>query len=74
MTATEETPALLMQWRRNSEGDLRLWIHDRAGWTHYLSHPFYKPDIETFSGFATAQRLLKCGYSYIPTTDKGDLT
>lgn len=58
-----------MRWQRNSEGDLKLYVKDTGDWTFYKNHMFYRPDHTTssHSGFATAQRLLGAGYSFLPT-------
>lgn len=60
----------LMQWKRESNGRLVLYVNDNGSWVRYNKHNLAVPDhkIESGSlGYATMQKLLKLGYSYVPT-------
>lgn len=67
-----------MQWRRNSEGKLSLWVKDpgKNDWCPYNLSKIYTPVVLEFSqfgtfepGFRTAQQGLKQGYQYIATEE-----
>ena len=54
-----------MQWKRDSDDNLYLYVNDGDGWIKYNLHKHYQPDyvLSSKSGFRTFQYLLKLGYS-----------
>ncbi len=59
-----------MQWRREADENLYLYIHDGDGkWIRYTNHKHYQPDYKpsSNSGFRTFQYLLKLGYNVLHT-------
>jgi hypothetical protein len=57
----------LMQWKQEPNGKLALYVEENSRWVRYNNSKYYQPDFSLSSnnGFATAQRLLKLGYSYL---------
>lgn len=60
-----------LQWRRESNGKLCLYVFENNKWVRYTEAQHYVPDIalSTNSGFATAQKYLQLGYTYKQTKE-----
>lgn len=60
----------LIRWKRGSDGYLFLQIHQDDSWVSYTQAIHKRPDypvpgVRNSKGFATAQRYLELGYSYV---------
>jgi hypothetical protein len=72
-----EVQTVQLQWQRNSEGKLFLWVNEDGNWVLFNKSKHYTPDVRlsTNSGFATAQAYLKLSASkvinleYLPSKD-----
>ena len=68
-------PSIKLQWRRNSDESLSLWVYEDAKWLPYRQAKHYKQDavIGSNNGFATAQEYIKLSkqnkieLDYLPT-------
>jgi hypothetical protein len=64
-----------LQWRRNTDQSLTLWVCENNNWIHYRQAKHYKQDasIGSNNGFATAQAYIKLSkeskveLDYLPT-------
>jgi len=68
--------AKLMRWQDEPGSQFKvLYIFENNKWVRYTSSHFYVPDtflgwgVPTSKGFATAQMLLKNGYTYAPSVN-----
>ena len=70
-------PNIKLQWRRNSDESLTLWVHECDKWIPYKQAKYYKQDatISSNNGFATAQEYItlskqnKIELDYLPTLE-----
>lgn len=69
---SEETPKVIkgIQWIREGDDNLVLYVHENGRKVRYncssiAVEDYRMKDISMSKGFATAQRALKLGYSYI---------
>lgn len=55
-----------LEWRREPNNKLFLYVFENKGWVRYTQAQHYKPDWQrsTNSGFATAQKYLSLGFTY----------
>lgn len=61
-----------LQWRRESNGKLCLYVFENNKWVRYRDAQHYRPDatISSHSGFATSQQYLRLGYTFRKTVEK----
>jgi hypothetical protein len=67
-----------LQWRRNTDQSLTLWVCENNNWIHYRQAKHYKQDVSIGSnnGFATAQAYIKLSkesrveLDYLPTLEQ----
>ena len=57
-----------IQWRRDKQGSLELYLEEDGMWKHYTQSKIKQPDIKLSGasrGYTTMQAALKAGYQYL---------